>query len=516
MKDTAPKETPKPSESQSQAGPNGMAVENRTGLPDSLKAGVESLSGMPLDDVRVHYNSSRPAQLQALAYTQGSDIHIAPGEERHLPHEAWHVVQQKRGAVKANTRLDNGSAINDSPSLEQEAERMGNRAKGLGISAPPSAQMETPHPLSMSNAPQQFKTAGEDVIQRQVITWGGTFTESGYAPKTEKDSNGTLIGSYIKITFTPNDNCPKNVKIGLMQIVRVFGAAENNGLQKDALHSTQQWAIDRQSDSNPVYGSSDPYKGPKSKELTDNPPSLDTERQNPLDKRSPMIEVGAQLGESRAVGGQAAILTDDPRIYLNRGIEQKMLFETTAVVLEGKNKGLALGTVSWGWTKPAGATTPVLEAFAHVNDSGSSDNFTAARGVWNAAAKDHELVPIPAIKSTPKKCFLTTACVEYKGLGDDCEELSTLRAFRDGYLMQKPNGRELVEMYYDYSPAIVDVIEAQENKAEILENLYGVIRQCVDAIQADHNEWAYQTYCRMVVDLKQQWIPEVDMPDYTY
>jgi hypothetical protein len=68
---------------------------NHTGLPDQLKAGVETLSGLGMDDVRVHYNSPRPAQLRALAYTQGADIHVGPGQENHLPHEAWHVVQQK-------------------------------------------------------------------------------------------------------------------------------------------------------------------------------------------------------------------------------------------------------------------------------------------------------------------------------------------------------------------------------------------------------------------------------------
>src|SRR5260221_7406431 len=73
---------------------------NNTGLPDNLKSGIESLSGMSVDAVRVHYHSSQPAQLNALAYTQGSDIHVAPGQEQHLPHEAWHVVQQAQGRVK--------------------------------------------------------------------------------------------------------------------------------------------------------------------------------------------------------------------------------------------------------------------------------------------------------------------------------------------------------------------------------------------------------------------------------
>lgn len=64
-----------------------------------IRSGIENLSGMSMEDVRVHYNSAKPAQLQAHAYAQGEQIHVAPGQERHLPHEAWHVVQQKEGGV---------------------------------------------------------------------------------------------------------------------------------------------------------------------------------------------------------------------------------------------------------------------------------------------------------------------------------------------------------------------------------------------------------------------------------
>ncbi|MCO5382495.1 MAG: DUF4157 domain-containing protein [Methanosarcina barkeri] len=78
---------------------------NNTGLPDNLKAGVENLSGMSMDGVKVHYNSGTPAQLNALAYTQGSNIHVAPGQERHLPHEAWHVVQQKQSRVQPTIQM---------------------------------------------------------------------------------------------------------------------------------------------------------------------------------------------------------------------------------------------------------------------------------------------------------------------------------------------------------------------------------------------------------------------------
>lgn len=98
-----------------------------SGLPDNLKTGIENLSGYSMDDVKVHYNSSQPATLQAHAYAQGTDIHIAPGQEKHLPHEAWHVVQQKQGRVKPTMQLQ-GVNINDNEGLEKEADAMGVKA----------------------------------------------------------------------------------------------------------------------------------------------------------------------------------------------------------------------------------------------------------------------------------------------------------------------------------------------------------------------------------------------------
>ena len=96
-------------------------------LPSGLRTGIESLSGLDMGGVRVHYGSPLPARLNALAYAQGSDIHLAHGQEKHLPHEAWHVVQQVQGRVRANTRVE-GVGVNDDASLEREADRMGSQA----------------------------------------------------------------------------------------------------------------------------------------------------------------------------------------------------------------------------------------------------------------------------------------------------------------------------------------------------------------------------------------------------
>ncbi|MNU51656.1 hypothetical protein D3C71_406500 [compost metagenome] len=135
--------------------------ENKTGLPDNLKSGVENLSGHSLDDVKVHYGSSKPAELQAHAYAQGTDIHVAPGQEKHLPHEAWHVAQQKQGRVQPTRQLKGKTNINDDAGLEKEADVMG--AKALKpVSNEPQLQFKTPDNKTKQmafNGPQ-FNQAG--------------------------------------------------------------------------------------------------------------------------------------------------------------------------------------------------------------------------------------------------------------------------------------------------------------------------------------------------------------------
>lgn len=106
------------------------------GLPGPLRQGLESLSGFDLSDVRVHRASSRPAQFSARAFAQGNQIHLAPGQDHLLAHEAWHVVQQKQGRV-AGTVQWKGEKGNEDSALEREADTMGARA--LAFQGPPQA-----------------------------------------------------------------------------------------------------------------------------------------------------------------------------------------------------------------------------------------------------------------------------------------------------------------------------------------------------------------------------------------
>ena len=94
---------------------------NLTGIPTQMKMDFEQRSGLSFDDVRVHYNSDRPARIGALAYTQIPEVYMGPGQERHLRHELGHVVQQKQGIVRPTIFL-NGTPINDNPQMEKTAD----------------------------------------------------------------------------------------------------------------------------------------------------------------------------------------------------------------------------------------------------------------------------------------------------------------------------------------------------------------------------------------------------------
>jgi hypothetical protein len=133
------------------------------GLPALLKANLEAMSGLALDDVRVHRNSSRPAAFGALASTQGSEIHLAPGEERHLPHEGWHVVQQRQGRVKAILQAKGGVALNDDAGLEREADRMGALASSAVTLVGTSARAPVTAATVLQRKPMITDSGGEAV-----------------------------------------------------------------------------------------------------------------------------------------------------------------------------------------------------------------------------------------------------------------------------------------------------------------------------------------------------------------
>lgn len=145
-----------------------------SGLPLQLKSSMESLSGRSLKDVRVVFDSPAPARIGALATARGSEIHLGPGQERHLPHEAWHVVQQRQGRVNPTANVG-GIAVNDDGGLEREADRKAEQAMQVQSARPVFAGAEQPpssHDRGQSTMPVSAATSGSSpgVLQ-------GVFTE---------------------------------------------------------------------------------------------------------------------------------------------------------------------------------------------------------------------------------------------------------------------------------------------------------------------------------------------------
>ena len=136
------------------------------GLPPKLSAGIAHLSGVDVSDVRVAYNSSEPSRLGAVAYAQGRQIFLAPGGEAQLPHEAWHIVQQRQGRVQSMGQIA-GIPINEDVALEREATDMGAKA----LLAPPATRAEGASPAS------QAGTAAGDAAPAQLYRTLGSGDE---------------------------------------------------------------------------------------------------------------------------------------------------------------------------------------------------------------------------------------------------------------------------------------------------------------------------------------------------
>ncbi|AUT04153.1 hypothetical protein CLI64_00080 [Nostoc sp. CENA543] len=162
---------------------------NHTGLPTYLKTGVENLSGYSLNDVKVHYNSPKPARLQALAYTQGTDIHLAPGQEKHLPHEAWHVVQQKQGRVEPTIQMK-GLEINDDEGLEKEADVMGEKAASISRELQPNIK-----PVTISTSHTSDVVQGE-FIQTGLFKWQDQDTGKEYEQSEARVDDTIKVSGY--------------------------------------------------------------------------------------------------------------------------------------------------------------------------------------------------------------------------------------------------------------------------------------------------------------------------------
>lgn len=100
-------------------------------------------------------------------------------------------------------------------------------------------------------------------------------------------------------------------------------------------------------------------------------------------------------------------------------------------------------------------------------------------------------------------CFISSACVEYRQMTDDCYELQVLRQFRDNMVATDESMRDLVLDYYRKAPSIVKRIKQSENPDEIWAELYDdLVLKCVSLIEEEDFEAAKENYIQIFRDLE--------------
>lgn len=104
-------------------------------------------------------------------------------------------------------------------------------------------------------------------------------------------------------------------------------------------------------------------------------------------------------------------------------------------------------------------------------------------------------------------CFITTAVCQYLGKADDCRELQTLRAFRDGWLAAQPQGRDLIRAYYTVAPGIVTAIDLTGDADTVYPAIWQTyLLPCLEAIDRGDNAGCLALYCRMLDTLSLRYL----------
>lgn len=100
---------------------------------------------------------------------------------------------------------------------------------------------------------------------------------------------------------------------------------------------------------------------------------------------------------------------------------------------------------------------------------------------------------------TSTRCYITTAAVTHMGLPDMCEELETLRYFRDNVMMQTEEGRNWITEYYRTAPNIVKRLNARPYSDHIYKGMFRhYIVPAVAAVKQGNNALAFEYYHGLV------------------
>ena len=148
----------------------GQSVDSGRPLPKSVRQQMETALGQDFSDVRIH-EGSHVTSIGALAYTQGTDLHFAPGRyqpssaegQALIGHELTHVAQQRAGRVQPIQW--NEIPLNAESSLEDEADIAGKEAAQGKTVDVGGTDAHLQH--AQSEAPIQMKRTNQEEEERQ-------------------------------------------------------------------------------------------------------------------------------------------------------------------------------------------------------------------------------------------------------------------------------------------------------------------------------------------------------------
>ena len=210
------------------------------------------------------------------------------------------------------------------------------------------------------------------------------------------------------------------------------------------------------------------------------------EESNDIDLKKLAVEyyLGAvQQGNLIAINNLGCILYDGLPGIISADINRaKDLFE----------KAANLGHVS--------SMVNLAEALGHMGDNdGYRYWYRKAAQCGNEKAQ----AVVQSWEEDSGGCFITTSVCQNFGKPDDCYELTAFRNFRDGWLMNQSDGKNLIAEYYSIAPKIVDKINMRTNAAKIYCDIWeNYLKPCLNFIENGNYIQCKSKYIEMVIYLK--------------
>lgn len=103
-------------------------------------------------------------------------------------------------------------------------------------------------------------------------------------------------------------------------------------------------------------------------------------------------------------------------------------------------------------------------------------------------------------------CFITSAVCDTLQKEDDCYELTAFRHFRDTYMLEQPERREVVEEYYRIAPAIVTFINMEPQAKRTYRKIWmEYLKPCLQSIEEEKYDLCEKQYTHMVEELKDKY-----------